>query len=256
MLLLEAPADANDADQVLAWQRGLNVAGENVLAVFPRLAGDGKDAPRSALGAVAGALSRQASEEEPVLGSAFRPTHELPAQQRRRLLAAGLNLVGRGAGGRIVLAGNNTLATADCPVPAWRALSARRLGLMIERTLLQGTRWLVFEPPGPGRAARLRTQLGTWFESLRFSGRLAGESAEAWFVDIDDVAGPDQRARVEFTVGFAPRRPRDFIIYRVVQGLDGGRLARLSAERWAITRPRDMAPTPPGVLAPGIREAG
>ncbi|MGD9387314.1 MAG: hypothetical protein PVI87_03720 [Gammaproteobacteria bacterium] len=256
MLLLEAPEDANDADQALDWLRRLNVAGGNALAVFPRLAGEGKMRARSALGAVAGALSRQPSDEEPALGSGFRPTHELPAGQRRRLLAAGLNLIARGAGGRVVLAGNHTLAPADCPVPAWRSLSARRPGLMIERTLLHGTRWLVFEPPGPDLAARLRAQLGTWFESLRFSGRLAGESAEAWFVDIDEVAGPDRRAGVEFTVGFAPRRPGDFIIYRVFQGLDGGRLVRLSAERWAITRPRQLAPTPPGVLAPGIREVG
>lgn len=256
MLLLEAGAGANDADQALEWLRGLNIAGENVAAVFPRLAAEGKVRERSALGAVAGALTRDAGDAEPVLGSGFRPTHELPAPQQQRLLAAGLNVVRRGPGGRVLIAGGRTLAAADCRVPAWRLLAARRLGLMIERTVLHGTRWVVFEPPGPDLAARLQTQLGTWFESLRFAGRLAGDPGEAWFVEVDEVAGPEHRARVEFTFGFAPRRPRDFVIYRVVQGLDGGRLAQVSAERWAIARPRCPTATPPGALLPGTREAG
>lgn len=256
MLLLEALPGANDADQALEWLHGLNIAGENVAAVFPRLAGQGKARERSALGAVAGALTRTTTDEEPALGSGFRPTHELPAVQQQRLLAAGLNLIRRGPGGRIVVAGGRTLAAADCRVPAWRSLAARRLGLMIERTVLHGTRWVVFEPAGSDLVARLRMQLGTWFESLRFAGRLAGDPGEAWFVDVDDVAGPDRRSRVEFTFGFAPRRPGDFVIYRVVQGLDGGRLAQVSAERWAIARPRCQAPPPPGALSTGTREAG
>lgn len=256
MLLLEPPAGVNDAEQALQWLRGLNIAGENALAVFPGLAGEARGVGRSALGAVAGALSREATGDEPVLGSSFRPTHELPAAQRQRLLSAGINVLTRGPAGRVVLAGDRTLATGECPVPAWRSLAARRLGLMIERTLLQGTRWVVFEPPGHDLAQRLRDQLGGWLESLRFAGRLAGDPAEAWFLDVEEVSAPHRLARVEFTVGFAPHRPRDFIIHRVSQGLDGARLAHLSAERWAITRPRSVAVVPPGVVRPGIRAAG
>ena len=256
MLLLETPAGANDAEQAVEWLRGLNIAGENALAVFPRLAGEGRGLGRSALGAVAGALSREPTGDEPALGSGFRPTHELPAAQRQRLVSAGINVLTRLPGGRVVLAGDRTLANGECPVPAWRSLAARRLGLMVERTLLEATRWLVFEPPGHDLGERLRAQLGGWLESLRFAGRLAGESADAWFLDIDEVAAPHRLARVEFTVGIAPFRPRDFIIYRLSQGLDGARLAHLSGERWAITRPARDAVVPPGVLPPGLKAAG
>jgi hypothetical protein len=256
MLLLEPPAGTHDADQALAWLRGLNIAGENALAVFPRLAGEGRDSSRSALGAAAGALTRDPTEQAPALGSGFRPTHELPPEQRHRLQCAGLNLLERGPGGRFLLAGDRTLAAADCPVPAWRSLSSRRLGLMLERTLLHGTRWVVFESPGDGLATRLRDQLVGLLESLRFAGRLAGDASEAWFVDVNEIALPQRPTRVEFTVGFAPQRPRDFIICRVSQGLDGACLAYLSAERWAITRPPGVAAVLPGVLPPGIREAG
>ena len=248
MLMLEPPAGIWDGEQALSWLRGLNVGGENAMVVFPRLAGEGRNTERSAIGAVAGALSRGPAEVEPALGGQFRPTHEIDPEQRRRLEAAGMNIIGRGPGGRIVLEGDRTLASPECKVQAWRSLSARRLALSIERTLLQGTRWVVFEPPGADLADRLRSQLSGWLETLRFAGRLAGDAGEAWFVDVHDVSAPHRPTRVEFTVGFALRRPGDFIIYRVSQGLAGARLATVSQERWAISRP-PRAPAPPDPVA-------
>ncbi|MFU8895232.1 MAG: hypothetical protein ACNA8J_02475 [Gammaproteobacteria bacterium] len=237
MLLLEPPPDTYDGDQALAWLRDLNIAGENSIAVFPRLAGDARGSGRPAAGAVAGALSRAPLDVEPALGNQFRPISEVASEMRRRLQAAGINLVGRGRGGRVVLAGDRTLASPECPVSAWRSLSARRLALSVERTLLQGTRWVVFEPAGRDLAQRLQAQLGGWLESLRFAGLLAGDAPEAWFVDVNEVSVPHRPAQVEFTVGFAPRKPKNFIIYRVSQGLHAARLAPVSAERWVITQP-------------------
>jgi uncharacterized protein len=237
LLLVEPPPSVNDGEQALAWLGGLNITGENALAVFPQLAGDARNPARSALGAVAGALSRAPEEFEPALGARFRPTHEVPPELRRRLQSAGINVIGRGSGGRVVLAGDRTLASAECPVQAWRSASARRVALEVERTLLQGTRWVVFAPPGPELARRLHSQLASWLESLRFAGRLAGDTAEAWFIDVNEVSAPQRPTRVEFTVGFAPRRPRDFVIYRVSQALHGARLVPVSPERWAISRP-------------------
>jgi uncharacterized protein len=243
MLVLEPPATVRDPEQALGWLQRLNIAGENAIAVFPPLAGDARSVGRSAIGAVAGALSRTVADAEPVLGAQFRPVIEVGPDQRRRLEGAGMNVIARGRGGRIVLEGDRTLASPECPVHAWRSLSARRLALAIERTLLQGTRWVVFEPPGADLARRLHRQLCGWLEELRFSGRLAGNPGEAWFVDVNEVSAPHRPARVEFTVGFAPRRPGDFIIYRVSQGLRGARLAPVSAERWAITQPERESAT-------------
>jgi len=237
MLLLEPPITTRGAEQALSWLRRLGINGENTIAVFPALAGENRSQVRSALGAAAGALSRSPADTEPVLGAQFRPVVELAPEACRRLQAAGINVIGRGRGGRIVLDGDRTLASSECPVQAWRSLSARRLALSIERTLLQGTRWVVFEPPGPDLARRLRSQLSGWLEALRFSGRLVGDPGEAWFVDVNEVSAPHRPAKVEFTVGFAPRRPGEFIIFRVSQGLHGARLAPVSAERWAITKP-------------------
>lgn len=237
MLLLEPPSRTRDAEQALAWLSRLNIAGENALVLFPALAGDARGEGRSAVGAVAGALSRTPADTSPVLGASFRPVVEMDPDACRRLQAAGINVIVRGRGGRMVLEGDRTLAPVECPVPAWRSLAARRLALSIERTLLQGTRWVVFEPPGSDLAQRLRSQLSGWLEALRFSGRLAGGPREAWFVDVNEVSAPHRLTRVEFTVGFAPRRPGDFVIYRVSQSLHGARLAPVSAERWAITQP-------------------
>jgi uncharacterized protein len=102
---------------------------------------------------------------------------------------------------------------------------------------LQGTRWVVFEPRGPDLARRLTGQLSHWLESLRLAGRLAGSAQEAWFVDVHAAPAPDRLTQVEFTVGFAPQRPAEYVIYRVSQGLHGARLAPVSPERWAIAQP-------------------
>jgi len=256
MLIIEPPAGTHDGERALAWLRRLNIAAENAIAVFPRLAVEGNSHGRSAVGAVAGALTRAPAESEPALGSQFRPMREIAPETRRRLQAAGLNVIGRGRGGRVVLEGDRTLTSPECPVQAWRSLAARRLALTVERLLLQGTRWVVFEPPGADLADRLREQLSGWLESLRFAGLLAGGPAEAWWVDVNEVPAPNRPARVEFTVAFAPRRPGDFVIYRVSQSLHGARLAPVSAERWAITQPFNGSIAAARAAGAGGREAG
>jgi uncharacterized protein len=256
MLLLEPPTATREADQALVWLRRLNIAGENAIAVFPPLAGDARDDGRSTVGAAAGALSGAPGNAEPTLGARMRPIFEVPPETRRRLLSSGINVIARGRGRRVVLDGDRTLASSECPVPAWRSITARRLALSIERTLLEGTRWVVFEPPGTDLPHRLWNQLSGWLESLRFSGRLAGGPGDAWFVDVNEVSVPHRPARVDFTIGFAPQRPGEFVIYRVSQGLHGARLATVSAERWAITQPRREAGKRLAELSGPPQEAG
>lgn len=238
ILLLEPPVDTSDAAGALAWLEGLNIAGENVAAFFPGLASAAGVPPRPVCGAIAGALVRDTTANAPVVGGGLRPALDVPPEERRRLLSAGINVVVRSAGGRLVVEGDRTLAPAEGGVPAFRSLAARRLALGVEETLLQGTRWALFEPPGPARTQGLRRQLEAWLESMRFAGRLAGDREEAWFVDLSalEVAGEETRKHVEFTLGFAPRRPGEFVILRVVHGLQGGRVVPVSAERWAMSR--------------------
>ncbi|MFN2166398.1 MAG: hypothetical protein ACK2U9_09060, partial [Anaerolineae bacterium] len=247
ILLLEPPADTADTAAALAWLDGLNIAGENAAAFFPGLGSLGGGAPRPVCGAVAGALARSGSASAPMVGGGLRPALEVPPEDRRRLFSAGINVVVRSAGGRLVVEGDRTLAPAEGGVPAFRSLAARRLALGMEETLLHGTRWVLFDTPGPGRTEDLRRQLEAWLESMRFAGRLAGDREDAWFVDLSalEAAGEEARKHVEFALGFAPRRPREFVILRVVHGIQGGRVVPVSAERWAMSR------TGPGEAARG-----
>jgi len=239
LLLLEPPPEAITAEAALAWLDGLSIAGENVAAFFPSLVSANGGPARPACGAVAGALVRGAAGSLPVVAGGLRPRADFSPEDRRRLLAAGVNVVMRSPGGRLVVEGDLTLASSECPVGPFRSLSARRLALDMEATLLHGTRWALFDPRGPGRTEALRLQLAAWLESLRFAGRLAGDRDQAWFVDLSplEVAGNEVRKHIEFTVGFAPRRPGEFVIFRVVHGLQGGRVTPVSPERWAIAGP-------------------
>lgn len=260
LLLLEPPDSVADTDAALAWVRGLAIAGANVAAVYPALIDSAASGVRPASGAVAGALLRAAAGGAPMLGFGVRPRGETSAQDRRRLVAAGVNVLVRGTGGRVMLEGDRTLATAECRVPPWRSLSARCLSLSVEETLLEGTRWVVFEPHASECVARLAEQLSLWLESLRFAGKLAGGPGEAWFVHIDPPRiGGVRPECATFTVGFAPRRAGEFVIYRVSQSLHAARLAPVSTERWAMGRAdREARPALPCVAAEAEqeREAG
>ena len=148
----------------------------------------------------------------------------------------GLNVFRRSASGRIVLAGDRTLAGTDSSIPSFRSARIRRLSLMIEEALRQGTRWVVFEGPGRDLRARVRKQVEDFLAGLAAQGAFAsGGGFPPFFVKCDRETNPqgeDMRGSLHFIVGYAVGSPGNYIVYRVSQTVESARVVPVSMDRF------------------------
>ena len=249
MLLMDPPASASGADDVIRYLQHLNLSSENAMMAFPRLQGGGGPSAgkgsRSACGAVAGIIARTERSDDAwtpwskaprLLRGAGRPSIELSASEANRLVSLGVNVFQRTGVGRVVLAGERTLAGVDCATPAFRSARLRRLSLLIEEALRHGTRWVVFEVPGEGLRAKVRNQVEAFLAGLEAQGAFpTGGGYPPYFVKCDAETNPqgeDSRGALHFIVGFAAGATGRYVIYRVSQTVEAARVVPISIERF------------------------
>ncbi|WP_437285452.1 phage tail sheath family protein [Sorangium sp. So ce406] len=106
----------------------------------------------------------------------------------------------------------------------WTHLSVRRLIHWLERQLAIDTRWAVFEPNGRILWSRLVRGVEHRLDGLVSAGALAGRTRESsYFVRCSGAASPGDRGagRVVVEVGVAPSAPAEFVVFQLVQGVDG-----------------------------------
>ncbi len=110
--------------------------------------------------------------------------------------------------------------------PAWRYVNVRRLFNYIEKSIEQGTQWVVFEPNDPDLWARIRRDISAFLTGAWRDGMLFGQSPEeAFFVKCDaELNPPDVRDRGQLfiDIGIAPVKPAEFVIFRLSQWSGGG----------------------------------
>ena len=126
----------------------------------------------------------------------------------------------RGEGVRIW--GARTLELTDTE---WRYVNVRRLFNFIEESVVEGTRFAVFEPNDRGLWARLRRAVEAFLLGLWREGALVGAVPEqAFYVKCDDETNPPDRIDqgiVTVEIGAAPAKPAEFVVIRVRQTRDG-----------------------------------
>ncbi len=127
------------------------------------------------------------------------------------------------SGGRPTVWGARTTATQVDS--SWQYVNIRRLFLFLERSILVGIRWAIFEPNNPRLWEKLRRTLTDFLTRVWRDGGLFGNKAEeAFYVRIDEALNPDSdRAlgRLTIEIGVRPSYPAEFIIVRI--GIwDGG----------------------------------
>jgi len=107
----------------------------------------------------------------------------------------------------------------------WRYLNVRRLFNMIEESIAQSTRWVVFEPNDATLWKSIRRDVGAFLTRLWRSGALMGATPEeAFFVQCDEETNPPDvidAGQVITVIGIAPVKPAEFIVFRIGQHASG-----------------------------------
>jgi hypothetical protein len=105
--------------------------------------------------------------------------------------------------------------------PAWRYLNVRRLFNYLEKSILNGTDWVVFEPNDQDLWAKVRRTVASFLVREWRNGALFGLTpGEAFYVKCDDETNPSESidaGQVLCEIGVAPVKPAEFVIFRLSQ---------------------------------------
>jgi len=127
----------------------------------------------------------------------------------------GINCIRSFPGRGIRIWGARTLSSD----PEWRYLNVRRLFNMVEETIGQGTRWVVFEPNDLSLKRAVIRDVSAFLRRLWRDGALVGRTEqEAFFVKCDEETNPPEvvdLGQAVTVVGFAPERPAEFVLVTI-----------------------------------------
>jgi phage tail sheath protein FI len=137
----------------------------------------------------------------------------------------GINCIRAFPGQGIRVWGARTLSSD----PEWRYLNVRRLFNFIEKSILLGTNWVVFEPNDPQLWDRVRRTIMMFLRRVWQSGALFGRTPEeAFFVKCDEENNPPENRDVgilTIDIGIAPVKPAEFVVFRLSQLSDGAAMS-------------------------------
>lgn len=134
----------------------------------------------------------------------------------------GVNCIRSFTGRGIRVWGARTLSSD----PAWRYINVRRLFNYVEKSIENGTQWVVFEPNDPDLWHRVRRDITAFLTGVWRDGMLFGLSPDqAFFVKCDEELNPPDvrdRGQLIVDIGLAPVKPAEFVIFRLSQWTGGG----------------------------------
>jgi uncharacterized protein len=134
----------------------------------------------------------------------------------------GVNCIRTFTGRGIRVWGARTLSSD----PAWRYINVRRLFNYVEKSIENGTQWVVFEPNDPDLWHRVRRDVTAFLTGVWRDGMLFGLSPDqAFFVKCDEELNPPDvrdRGQLIVDIGIAPVKPAEFVIFRLSQWAGGG----------------------------------
>lgn len=140
--------------------------------------------------------------------------------EQDQLNSLGINCIREMPGAGIVVWGARTLASSSGP--EWRYIPVRRTAMMIEKSIYEGTQWVVFEPNNQHLWSTLRRTISKFLSTLFRDGALQGiKASDAYFVhcglDETMTQADIDTGRVIVLVGIALLKPAEFIIIKIQQ---------------------------------------
>ncbi|RRR73458.1 MAG: phage tail sheath family protein [Candidatus Viridilinea halotolerans] len=190
---------------------------------------DGQPMNMPPCGHIAGVWARSDSERgvhkapaNEIVRGALGPASDITKGEQDTLNPIGVNCIRSFTGRGIRVWGARTLSSD----PAWRYINVRRLFNMVEKSIENGTQWIVFEPNDSGLWSRVRRDVGSYLSTVWRSGALFGASpGEAFYVKCDAELNPSEirdQGKLIIEVGMAPVKPAEFVIFRFSQFSGGG----------------------------------
>lgn len=112
--------------------------------------------------------------------------------------------------------------------PEWRYLNVRRLFNYVEKSILNGTNWVVFEPNDRFLWDSVRRTIEMFLRRVWRSGALFGATPEqAYYVKCDATNNPEENRDagiLTVDIGIAPVKPAEFVVFRLSQFSEGAAL--------------------------------
>ncbi len=203
--------DSSYAALYYPWVQVMDTATNQVIAIPPS-------------GHVAGIWSRndntrgvhKAPANEVVQG-AVGVGFQLTKGEQDTLNPIGVNCIRSFPGRGIRVWGARTLSSN----PSWRYINVRRLFNYVEKSIENGTQWIVFEPNNRKLWARVRRDVSAFLKMVWRDGALFGSTPEeAFYVRCDDELNPPESrdlGRLIIEIGMSPVKPAEFVIFRISQ---------------------------------------
>ncbi len=144
----------------------------------------------------------------------------------------GVNCIRYFSGEGILVWGARTRAPEASP---FRYVNVRRLTNMIKESVLDGTRWAVFEPNHHPLWSALRRDANAFLMNVWRDGALVGRTPEeAFFVKCDEETNPPEvrdAGMVVTVIGIAPVKPAEFVVFKLMQSADATEIETTGAVR-------------------------
>jgi phage tail sheath protein FI len=91
--------------------------------------------------------------------------------------------------------------------------------LFLEKSIDEGTQWVIFEPNNEALWSRIRQVIADFLVRLWRTGALIGTTPDqAFFVKVDRITMTQEdidNGRLIAIIGIAPVRPSEFVIFRL-----------------------------------------
>jgi hypothetical protein len=148
----------------------------------------------------------------------------LTRREHDQLNPVGVNCIRSFPGQGIRIWGARTLSSD----PEWRYLNVRRLFNYVEKSILSGTNWVVFEPNDHYLWSSVNRTISMFLRRVWRSGALFGNTPEdAFYVKCDAENNPEENRDagiLTVDIGIAPVKPAEFVVFRLSQYSEGSAL--------------------------------
>lgn len=219
------PVSTNDPNAVMNQRAGLSTTDGHAALYFPWViaapAGTSLTLPPS--GFVAGIFARTAPPTSPAgtgagaIATATDVSYPVSSTLQSTLNPLGIDAIRLFTGQGVLVFSARTLASNT----DWQYVAVRRTGIALEKSIQRGTTWALSQPNDETLWAQLRSDLFDFLYARWLEGWFQGVTAdEAFFVKCDatTMTSDDLAAgRTVMLVGFAPLRPSEFLLLRIVQ---------------------------------------